>query len=237
MRANAIPSRTAIAMPATTTGLVQPALGPWLMARSSASAAVPSVTAPAMSNGASVAVRSVSGSTADASTTVASGTGATKIHRHPNASTAGPRATTPTTGAPAPTIDHQPSACARRSEGNIRLMMASDDGPSAAPMAAPSARHAMRTPTLGDSAVNAAKTDTPARLHRYTVRWPRRSPSLPAAGPNTANISSGAVTTHVTVDSVECSSVAMRGIDVARIVMVNPTENSPNRQVASTRYG
>ena len=80
-----------------------------------------------------------SGSTAAASSNVASvsGTWATKIQRQPKACTTGPPATTPITGAPAPTIDHQPIACARWLDENVRLMIASDAGPSAAPMAAP----------------------------------------------------------------------------------------------------
>ena len=95
-----------------------------------------------------------------------SGTWATKIQRQPKACTTGPPATTPITGAPAPTIDHQPIAWARWFDENVRLMIASDAGPSAAPIAAPIERQAMNVAAFGASAVRPAKTHTPARLYR-----------------------------------------------------------------------
>lgn len=57
------------------------------------------------------------------------------------------------------------------------------------------------------------------------------------AGPSTAKASSGPVTTHVTVLVSLPSSSAILGIETARIVMVKPTENSPNRATASTTHG
>jgi len=113
-----------------------------------------------------------SGSTAAARSSVASvrGTWATKIQRQPKACTTGPPATTPMTGAPAPTIDHHPIACARWLDENVRLMIASDAGPSAAPMAAPIERQAMSTTAFGAIAVRPANTQTPPRLYRYTRR-------------------------------------------------------------------
>ena len=135
------------------------------MASRSDSAPTPSVAAPGRSNR---LLRSAgtSGSTAAASSNVASvsGTWATKIQRQPKACTTGPPATTPITGAPAPTIDHQPIACARWFDENVRLMIASDAGPSAAPMAAPIDRHAIKTAAFGANAVRPANTHTPVRL-------------------------------------------------------------------------
>jgi hypothetical protein len=57
------------------------------------------------------------------------------------------------------------------------------------------------------------------------------------AGPTTAKASSGPVTTQVTVLVSLPSSSAIRGIDTDRIVIVNPTEKSPNKATVSTSHG
>jgi len=94
------------------------------------------------------------------------GTWAMKMARHPNASTIGPPATTPSTGAPAPTIDQNPSALTRCSLGKMRLMMANEAGPVAAPSTAPSTRKAMSDPALHATALAAAMHAAPNRPHR-----------------------------------------------------------------------
>jgi hypothetical protein len=60
---------------------------------------------------------------------------------------------------------------------------------------------------------------------------------FPPAGPTTAKASSGPVTTQVTVLVSLPRSSAMRGIDTERIVIVKPTENSPNRATIRTSQG
>ncbi len=45
------------------------------------------------------------------------------------------------------------------------------------------------------------------------------------------------MTSHVSVDSSEPRSSAMRGIETDRIVMVKPTLNRPSSTVASTTQG
>ena len=117
------------------------------------------------------------------------------------------------------------------------MMMAIDAGPTAAPVAAPRVRKAISAPALHAAAVRAANTDTHAIEIPYTRRCPCRSPSFPMAGPTTAKASSGPVTTQVTVLVSLPSSSAMRGIDTDRMVMVKPTENSPNRATESTTHG
>ena len=57
------------------------------------------------------------------------------------------------------------------------------------------------------------------------------------AGPTTAKARSGPVTTQVTVLVSLPSSSAIRGIDTDRIVIVKPTENSPNSATVSTSHG
>ncbi len=57
------------------------------------------------------------------------------------------------------------------------------------------------------------------------------------AGPTTAKASRGPVTIQVTVLVSLPSSSAIRGIDTERIVIVNPTENRPNRDTARTIQG
>ena len=51
------------------------------------------------------------------------------------------------------------------------------------------------------------------------------------------NASSGPVMTHVSVVFVEPTSFAIVDSDTARIVIVNPTANSPSSTVPSTIHG
>src|SRR5690349_13094368 len=149
--------------PATIAACDQPRVGPLLMANSSDVAPTARMPAPAQSK-LVLRRRSVSGSTRNARTSPVnvSGTWAMKIHRQPNVSKIGTPAKTPITGPQAPTIDQYPIACTRRSRGNIRLMIAIDAGPTAAPVAAPSVRNAISEPALHATAVRPANRHTQA---------------------------------------------------------------------------
>jgi hypothetical protein len=100
------------------------------------------------------------------SATSAIGVCSRKIARQPMASTSGPPATSPSTGAPAPTSDHHPIALTRSSSGNARMINAIDAGPVAAPGMAPSVRIAMSDEPFQARAVRNVATVKPARPMR-----------------------------------------------------------------------
>jgi hypothetical protein len=212
----------------STPGDVHPHSGPRFSANSSDVMPIESAAAPGRSMGWR-APRSVSGSTASAMTTTASSSGActAKIHRQLTFSTIGPPATTPSTGAPAPTSDHSPIAFTRSLAGTERIIIAMDAGPVAAPSAAPSTRNAISDDAFHASAVSAANTAAPARPITYTRLAPYTSTALPSTGPRTPNASSGPVMIQVSVALSDPMSSAIVPSDTDRIVIVNPTANRP----------
>ena len=111
-----------------------------------------------------------------------SGTWATKIQRHEKCWTTGPPATTPKTGAPAPTNDHHPMARTRSRAGNESIRMAMLVGPAAAPTQPPTMRKVMRLAAFHETAMSTAATASAAKPTRYRRLWPKRSPSLPSVG-------------------------------------------------------
>ena len=125
---------------------------------------VPSRTAPAQSNR-PASPRSVSGSMTMATTIAARHSGACtrKITRHPTASTSGPPRTTPSTGEPAVTKLHHPSAVNRSSASNMRLIWAIAAGAVADPKPADNVRNRMSDPASHAKAVAMAKTAAPRR--------------------------------------------------------------------------
>ncbi len=129
--------------------------------------AAASVAAPARSSG-SLARRGVSRNTRKARPSASndSGTWAMKMDRQPKASTTGPPATSPMTGAPAPTNDHHPIALTRSSSGNACMISAIDAGPIAAPGSDPIVRIAMSEGPFHANAVQAAPIVNPAKPSR-----------------------------------------------------------------------
>lgn len=160
-----------------------------------------------------------------------------KITRQPNASTSGPPATSPTTGPPATTSDQKPRARDRRSGVNIRLISASELGPVAAPMVAPSTRNAISDGPDHARAVSATNTVAPTMPIRYTRRWPCRSPSFPAVVPVRATAMVGPEISQTSDSTDAPRSWAISGRLTARIVMVLDTQNAPNRTVQVTSHG
>src|SRR5215813_6331922 len=158
------------------------------------------------------------------------------IARQPMASTRGPPATSPSTGAPAPTSDHQPIALTRSSSGNARMINAIDAGPVAAPGTAPMARIAISDAPSQANAVRIVATVNPARPTRYTRRWPRTSPILPNSGIDSARARKGPVTVHVSAVSLAPRSRATSPSETARIVIVNPVANRPASAAQSTHH-
>ena len=84
-------------------------------------------------------------------------------------------------------------ANARSRRANTVMMMAMDAGSVAAPMNEPRVRMATSAPTFHDRAVNTVNPVAKAYPHRYSRRWPYRSPILPAMGVPTAIAINGAV--------------------------------------------
>ena len=114
------------------------------------------------------------------------------------------------------------------------MIRAIDAGPVAAPSPAPSTRKAISDPAFQATAVSPANRVAAQRLRMNMRFWPQMSPALPRRGPTTPKASRGPVITHVNVVVSEWRSVAMRGRETARIVIVKPTENSPASTVHST---
>ncbi len=83
--------------------------------------------------------------------------------RHPKNWMTGEPNVTPSTGPPAPTRDHQPSAFTRSWRENSSRMIAIEAVPVAAPWTPSSARANSNKPTLGASAVRMALTIAPSR--------------------------------------------------------------------------
>ena len=137
------------------------------MANSNAVTPPLSVNAPAMSNFCAGNV-SVSGSTIEPSTKASaiSGICAAKITRQPTVSSRKPPSTTPMTGPPAPTSDHQPIAFTRSWRSKVRITMAID----AAPVAAPS-REPMVRMTISGSAPHASAEAPAAKNDRTSPYW------------------------------------------------------------------
>ena len=86
--------------------------------------------------------------------------------RQPMNSMTGEPTVTPSTGPPAPTRDHHPSAFTRSSGAKRRMMRAIDAVPVAAPWTPSRARANSKMPTLGASAVSTADTIAPERPSR-----------------------------------------------------------------------
>src|SRR6185437_7869703 len=195
----------------TTPNDVQPASGPML------STSIPAVTQPArlqlptqsmpdQSCGRSSAVfpdpastfarvrRPDGSSTATTSDAITSSTSWPQNSvRQPKNWITGEPSVTPSTGPPAPTSDHQPSALTRSSRSNSSRMIAMEAVPVAAPCTPSSARAKSSRPTLGARAVSTALTMAPNNPNWYSRRWPKRSPALPKNGAATPKASSGPV--------------------------------------------
>ena len=103
----------------------------------------------------------------------------------------------PVTGAPAPTIDHQPVARIRWSAGYTRMISASAVGWDADPHTWPTIRSPMSAEAVGAPAVARAAPIEPARPSRNNRRCPKVSPSLPNTGVHTAWTRNGPVMAQV----------------------------------------
>ncbi len=148
-----------------------------------------------------------------------------KTHRQSILSMIRPPATTPMTGDPAPTNDHQPRATARSRGANRRLMNARADGPMAAPPTAASRRNTTKEPADHDAAIRIVKNALTTSPKRKTERWPRWSPSLPNVGPRTALTRIGPVTAQTMVDCAAPNSSAIFGTATAMAVTLRFTMN------------
>lgn len=112
--------------------------------------------------------RAVSGRTHAAITTATAANGAwtAKIARHPTASTSGPPATRPRTGAAPATSDHHPIALARSAGTKACMIIAIDAGPVAAPARAATVRSTINDGASQAKALAPVATANPARPSR-----------------------------------------------------------------------
>ena len=204
-----------------------------LMPSSTSAAPSPSVRAPATSNFAA-GFFSVSRNNHHATTAPSTHNGACtkKMIRHPTVATSGTPATTPSTGAPAVTKLHTPRGRTRSCGSNKRFVNAIADGPVAEPQAADRVRKAMSSGAFGASAASPAKIPAPSRPPTNTRLWPIRSPSVPNAGPTTANTSIGAVIDQLTTLTLEPRSSATVSSTTTSSVIVKLTVNAPDSSTA-----
>ena len=109
-------------------------------------------------------LRAVGSSTATTTDAMTSNTSwPQKRVRHPKYWITGEPSVTPSTGPPAPTNDHQPSALTRSSRSKSSKMIAIDAVPVAAPCTPSRARAKRSKPTVGANAVRTALTMAPSR--------------------------------------------------------------------------
>ena len=214
-------------------GDVHPHAPPRLMPSNTSAVPQPSVSAPPMSNFAP-GRRSVSRSSHHAmrAPTTHSGACTKKMMRQPTLETSGTPATTPSTGAPAVTKLHTPSGRTRSCGSKRRLVNAMPAGPIAEPHAAESVRSTMSEIAFGASAARPANTPAPSRPKTKTRLCPSRSPSVPNAGPTTANTSIGAVIDQLTTLTVESRSRATVSSTTTSRVMAKLTVNAPDNSTA-----
>ena len=134
---------------------------------------------------------------------------------------------TPSTGPPAPTSDHHPSALTRSWRENSSRMIAIEAVPVAAPCTPSRARANSNIPTSGAVAVRIALTMAPSRPNWYSRRWPKRSPALPKNGAATPKASSGPVEAQARTEKLVWKSALTVGRATTKTVKVMLRESSP----------
>ncbi len=111
------------------------------------------------------------------------------MYRQSNAVTSSPPSVGPAMVATPATAPQMPKAAPRLSAGNTMVSKASVWGISSAAPRPWTARKAMSQPGVGASPQAADATVKSAIPAKNTVRWPSRSPSLPAVIRSTASTS------------------------------------------------
>ncbi len=143
---------------------------------------------------------------------------------------------TPSTGPPAPTSDHHPSALTRSWRENNSKMIAIEAVPVAAPCTPSRARANRRIPTFGAVAVRIALTMAPNSPNWYRRRWPKRSPALPKNGAATPKASSGPVEAQARTEKFVLKSALTVGKATTKTVNVMLRESSPARRAISAHH-
>ncbi len=123
-----------------------------------------------------------------------------------------------------------------RSRGaNTASTIAIDVGCVAAPIVWAMVRQPMSCGAFCDVAVSTAASVASPKPMRKTLRWPRRSPSLPSTGRARAEISSGREMTHAIVVSDVSKSRAISPSETVSRVTGNDVANIPARAVNRTQ--